>query len=95
MTSYIIYLHRSPIAWSTWKQSILALSTAEAEYIALTSVTQEGLVLPNLVSNVRAECHTELPGIKPNNVTLLYELTPTRDSYRSLTLFGFIPGSSV
>ena len=37
MTGYIVYLHGSPIAWSARKQSIIALSTAEAEYIALTT----------------------------------------------------------
>jgi hypothetical protein len=37
ISGYVVLLHGSPIAWSARKQSLVALSTAEAEYIALTS----------------------------------------------------------
>jgi hypothetical protein len=38
MSGYTVLLHGSPVAWSACKQSIIALSTAEVEYIALTPV---------------------------------------------------------
>jgi hypothetical protein len=38
MSGYTVLLHSSPVAWSAWKQTIIALSTAEVEYIALTAV---------------------------------------------------------
>jgi hypothetical protein len=37
MSGYVIMLNGGPIAWSLQKQPIIALSTAEAEYIALTA----------------------------------------------------------
>jgi hypothetical protein len=33
MAGYTVLLHSSLIAWSAWKQTIIALSTAEVEYI--------------------------------------------------------------
>jgi len=38
MSGYTVLLHGAPVAWSSRKQSLIALSTAEAEYIALTAV---------------------------------------------------------
>jgi hypothetical protein len=38
MSGYIVLLNGGPVAWSARKQPLIALSTAEAEYIALTSV---------------------------------------------------------
>jgi hypothetical protein len=45
MTGYTVFLHGAPVTWSSWKQTLIALSTAEAEYIALTAVAQEVLYL--------------------------------------------------
>ena len=45
MSGYMVYLHGSPVAWSARKQSLITLSTAKAEYIALTAVAQEILHL--------------------------------------------------
>jgi hypothetical protein len=49
MSGYTILLHSSPVAWSTQKQTIIALSTAKAEYIALTVVMHEILYLQALI----------------------------------------------
>ena len=38
ISRYVVLLHGSPVAWSTWKQSLITLLTVEAEYIALISV---------------------------------------------------------
>jgi hypothetical protein len=38
MSGYTVLLHGSPVAWSARKQSIITLSTTEAEYITLTAV---------------------------------------------------------
>jgi hypothetical protein len=56
MLGYTVLLHSSPVAWSIWKQSIIALSTAEAEYIALTAVVHEILYLQALIVELY-ECH--------------------------------------
>jgi len=52
MSGYVILLNRGPVAWSARKQSLIALSTAEAEYIALTTVTREILYLQLLLDEL-------------------------------------------
>jgi hypothetical protein len=49
MSGYTVLLHSSPVAWSARKQTIIALSTAEVEYIALTAVMCEILYLQALI----------------------------------------------
>jgi hypothetical protein len=45
MSGYTVLLHSSLVAWSAQKQTIIALSTAKVEYIALTAVMHEILYL--------------------------------------------------
>jgi hypothetical protein len=52
MSGYTVLLHSSPVVWSTQKQTIIALSTAEAEYIALTVVMCEILYLQALIAEL-------------------------------------------
>jgi hypothetical protein len=49
MLGYTVLPHSSPVAWRAWKQTIIALSTAEVEYIALTAVMCEILYLQALI----------------------------------------------
>ena len=41
--------------WKSKKQTCVALSTAEAEYITLTSAAQESLWLQQLLADLRKE----------------------------------------
>jgi KUP system potassium uptake protein len=43
----------SPISWQAKKQSTIALSTAEAEYAALTQAAKEAIWLQNLLKDLR------------------------------------------
>jgi hypothetical protein len=52
MSGYTVLLHSSPVAWSAQKQTIIALSTAEAEHIALTAVMCEILYLQALIAEL-------------------------------------------
>jgi hypothetical protein len=52
MSGYTVLLHNSPVAWSARKQTIIALSTAEAEYIALTVVMRKILYLQALIAEL-------------------------------------------
>jgi hypothetical protein len=52
MSGYTVLLHSSLVAWSTQKQTIIALSTAEAEYITLTVVVCEILYLQALIAEL-------------------------------------------
>ena len=53
------------ISWRSKKQGVVALSTAEAEYVALASATQEALWIRQLM--------TELKGQPPEKATLIFE----------------------
>jgi hypothetical protein len=52
MSGYVVLLNGGPVAWSSRKQPIIALSTAEAEYIALTTVVREVLYLQLLINEL-------------------------------------------
>ena len=53
------------ISWRSKKQGVVALSTAEAEYVALASATQEALWIRQLM--------TELKGQPPEKSTLIFK----------------------
>ena len=55
---------RGPITWLSKKQGIVALSTTEAEYVALSTATQEAVWLRRLLMDINA---------LPNGPTVLME----------------------
>ena len=57
-------LGNNPISWRSKKQSIVALSSCEAEYVSLCSATQEVVWLRRLLNSV---------GFTQNNPTIMYE----------------------
>ena len=57
-------LGNNPISWRSKKQSIVALSSCEAEYVSLCSATQEVVWLRRLLKSV---------GFTQNNPTTMYE----------------------
>ena len=48
----LVLLHGTPVAWSARKQSLIAMSTAKAEYIALMSAAREVLYLKSLIGEL-------------------------------------------
>jgi hypothetical protein len=54
-------LNGGPVAWSARKQPLIALSMAEAEYIALTSMAREILYLQLLIRELYDEVHEPTP----------------------------------
>lgn len=60
-TGYIIFYAGGPIGWSSRKQSTVALSTTEAEYIAAAECCKELLYLKTLIEELTdKECKVEL-----------------------------------
>lgn len=57
-TGYIFMLQGGAISWSSRKQQTVALSTAEAEYMAMSSATQEALWLRQLSAEL-GQCLNE------------------------------------
>ena len=48
-TGNLFLMTGGPISWLSKKQAVVALSTSEAEYVALNSVTQEAVWLQKLL----------------------------------------------
>jgi hypothetical protein len=51
-SGYIFFLSNGPISWQSVKQSTVALSTMEAEYIALSEAAKEAKFLRHLLSTI-------------------------------------------
>ena len=52
MTGYILIMNGTAISWKSTKQSTIALSTVEAEYIALAMMTKEVLWMCTILSEL-------------------------------------------
>ena len=52
-TGFIIMFAGCPITWSSKMQTLVALSTTEAEYIALSSALREVIAIKNLLDELR------------------------------------------
>lgn len=52
-TGYVIYYAGCLIIWSSKPQSIIALLTTKAEYVALSMATREAITLMNLLTELR------------------------------------------
>ena len=52
MSGYLFFLSNALISWSAHKQSIVALSTMESEYIALSNAAKEAIFLRKLLSSL-------------------------------------------
>ena len=63
-SGYLFRLSGAPISWRSRKQTSVALSTAEAEYVSLSSATQEVMWLRRLTSELKNG---------PTKATVLYE----------------------
>ena len=60
-SGHIFFLGGMSISWSSQKQSIVALSLCEAEYIAATGATYQALWVKRLISELK---HEEQKGVK-------------------------------
>lgn len=58
-TGYCFMLGNNLISWKSKKQPTVALSSCEAEYMALTAATQEALFLFNVLHDMHGECIQE------------------------------------
>ena len=54
-SGYVFQIGGSTISWMSKRQSIVALSTTEAEYVALSTATQEAIWLRSLLKGMGFE----------------------------------------
>ena len=62
VTGFVVYLGTSPVSWTAKKQKLVALSSTEAEFIALCDITREILWIQPLVESFK------IKGVKENTV---------------------------
>jgi hypothetical protein len=67
VSGFVWSLGGGPISWSAKKQNCIALSTTEAEYIALTRAIQEGIWLRQSLQQFRLPCPSPLIISTDNN----------------------------
>ena len=63
-SGYLFQISGAAISWRSKKQTCVALSTAEAEYIALASASQEAMWLRQLTTDLKS---------KPTGATVIFE----------------------
>lgn len=68
-TGYVFKLAGSPVSWASRKQQTVALSSAEAEYMAITEATKEGIYLKRFISEIICDPVVRQNFI-PNSVTI-------------------------
>jgi hypothetical protein len=69
-TSGYIFISNGPISWKSKKQSIVALSSMEAEYIALCEAAKEGIWLFHLIKDIFPEDNSKLILLEDNQATI-------------------------
>ncbi len=79
MSGFIFRLGESTISWGSKKQSVVALSTTEAEYIALSLATQEAVWLRNLLGDLHLNQKTTTI-FEDNQGTIALSNNPTNHS---------------
>jgi hypothetical protein len=57
-SGYAFILAGAPVSWEARKQRTIALSSTEAEYMAISEATKEAIYLQDVLNNVGMECET-------------------------------------
>ena len=75
-SGYIFKLNGGAVSWRSKKQSCIALSTAEAEYIALSAAAQESLWLNQLVSELTNSENQKITILEDNQSAIAMTRNP-------------------
>uniref|UniRef100_A0A6V7IJ77 Retrovirus-related Pol polyprotein from transposon TNT 1-94 n=1 Tax=Bracon brevicornis TaxID=1563983 RepID=A0A6V7IJ77_9HYME len=79
-TGYVFILAGCPISWESRKQRTVALSSTEAEYMALTEATKEAMYLRRFLMELGFESLTDLQLFCDNNGALKLAKNPVYHS---------------
>ena len=74
-SGYVFMLSGAPNSWFSGKQRTVSLSTANAEYIALSETARDGLFLKQIFSEIGAEISTVLI-MQDNQATIAMTRNP-------------------
>lgn len=71
ITGYIVQYGGAPISWKSKKQPTVALSTTEAEYLALTEAIKEAMWMAQLFKQLNIPLTLPIPVYEDNNSCIL------------------------
>jgi hypothetical protein len=89
MSGYVVLLNGGPVAWSARKQPLIAFSTAEADYTALTTVAREVLCLRLLVDELYEPVNLPTPMYCDNQAAIAPALNNKLQSRTKHTDFRY------
>ena len=75
-TGNVLTMSGGAISWLSQKQATVALSTAEAKYIALGSATQEAIWLHQLLTDLRIDTKGAIEILEDNQSAIAWRKTP-------------------
>lgn len=75
-SGYMFFLGGAAISWRSSKQTCVALSTAEAEYVALSAAAQEAIWLQQLASDLLNQSIRETTILEDNQSTICLTKNP-------------------
>jgi hypothetical protein len=79
-SGFVFFLGGGAICWSSKRQSTVALSTAEAEYMATTLACQEAIWLKELLTQIGLGMEGEITLLNDNQSALALAKNPTHHS---------------
>ena len=65
-----------PVSWFIQKQSAVALLSAEAEHIALSSAIQKAMWLRRLLTDIEEDCNQSLTIMEENQGAIAMTMNP-------------------
>ena len=77
-----------PISWLSKKQAIVALSTSEAEYVALCTATQEAAWLRRLLTDLKVTNSETTVVMEDNQGAIAIAKNPTAHARTATTMCG-------
>ncbi|XP_071643356.1 uncharacterized protein [Temnothorax longispinosus] len=69
-TGFLLEVFGNNVSWTTWKQTTVALSSTEAEYVALASAAAELIWLKNLRNDLLITCETPVTLYEDNQSSI-------------------------
>ena len=76
VSGYLFQLNGCSVSWRSKKQPCVALSTAEAEYIALSAAVQEALWMKQLLIDLNVNIETPMTIYKDNKAAISMSKNP-------------------
>jgi len=70
ISGYVFIVNGGAVSWSSKRQELVTLSTAEAKYVAITHATKEAIWLQNFIKEIFGNLDTILFPLHSNNLKM-------------------------